>query len=681
MRKGRDRKGMLKGGDGVVEVRVKTLVFLVLALMLALSFGILIAAISSSNYQITRYGVTGGAENVSSETYGANVTAGESGVGNISSGSYNILVGFPNILSQTYEFVRKPSACTDSDGDCDYTNINADDNTYEDVNLKTDPYGWLNVTDWDSDIPAGYAVVSATLYVNWTNSSTPKTGNVYVEYINGGGGWSTCGGPIDGCHQAECQTSCDLSSLPASTINPLIVRFRGEDLDLLLPALGQIDYIYMKITYTDAPPEWRLQQTNDSDNKISDNATINLSAEGYDYFGLSYAWLETNESGGTWINYTGDYGGNYGSPKNLGDVADTWTQTNFTWQNNSVSGAYVGWRIWYNDTTGNLNVTDTGVFSVGVVAAGNLSVSLDYPTVHLDVVQNDTFWVNTTVTCVDADCGNVYGVLRYNASGAEPDTNVSTTSGDKPFWTSSGNAQSCGNMNQNDICMKNWSVNATGWFRTDYALDVNFSSGSVSNDTDNAEITIINSYQMYYGNATGNITLSISSGEQMIRFSVLSAAGVVFITDTDSSISWADLVEIGKDTGGSNSSSDFEEIDTVLNITGKPDSLNASYSTDGSKAKLTESFIVFNKTLSYTPVASNIGNSSFKTGIMWDSSDDVGGDSEFDSTDEEDLVFAVKMSESASCYGGDCDYEIKVPYALKSYKSGTDTVSFYVEFL
>jgi len=786
------------------------------------------------------------------------------------------------------KITRVPSACADADGNCAFGNINADDDTYEEVNLKTDPYGWLNVTDWNQDVSLGYIIVNATIYVNWTNSSTPKTGNVYVEYIDGGGGWQSCAGPVDGCHQAECQSSCTITSISLSSLNSLVVRFRGQDLDLLTPAYAKVDYIYMVVYYDDEPPQWRRQQTNDTDNKIPGSTTLNLSAEGYDYIGLGYAWLETNETAGTWINYTGVYSGNYSSPMYLGNAADAWTQSNFSWYNSSITEAWIGWKIWYNDTVngingtsagaflvdknpptltidspsnatnwshayngfaingtcsdtgagahyvytndshwstmdttpaasnltnasalvdgtqyyvrvtcndsvnntavkdayftydgtkpsyryrysndsddtisagvpivlaaqgydavglsyawletnetggtwinytgvysgnhtspmalgavaswtwsnftwendsvtngdvgwkiwyndsaGNIAVTDLGVFKIQSTANGNLYVSLDYPTGHLNVVQNDTFWVNATVTCVGANCGTVYGVLMYNASAAEPDTNVSTSAGATPLWTSSDNAQSCGTLNQNGICMLNWSVNATGWFLKGYALDVNFSSAAVNNDTDNANITIINSYQTYYGNTTGNITLALSSGSQMMRFNVTSASGVVFITDADSTISWTELVELGKKTDGSNSSNDFAEVDSVLGITGKPDSLNASYSTDGSKAKLTVSMTAFNATLSYVPVALNVGNSSFKTGILWDSSDDE-GNGEFDSTRKEDLVFVVKMSPAAACYGGNCDYEIKIPYALKSYKAGADLVSFYVDFL
>ncbi|GAH03235.1 unnamed protein product, partial [marine sediment metagenome] len=53
---------------------------------------------------------------------------------------------------------------------------------------------------------------------------------------------------------------------------------------------------------TDADsPSWRNQLQNSS--TVLTGESLNLSAEGYDYVGLDFAWLSTNESG-EWVNYT-----------------------------------------------------------------------------------------------------------------------------------------------------------------------------------------------------------------------------------------------------------------------------------------------------------------------------------------------------------------------------------------
>jgi len=91
------------------------------------------------------------------------------------------------------------------------------------------------------------------------------------------------------------------------------------------------------------------------------------------------------------------------------------------------------------------NDTDQNWASNGTtftVQVGNLTVNLTNPDpgVYTDsnpriVTQNTTFNVNATVTCRNANCGNVTGYLRYNASSSNPDTLISNITGVTPFYT------------------------------------------------------------------------------------------------------------------------------------------------------------------------------------------------------------------------------------------------------
>lgn len=55
----------------------------------------------------------------------------------------------------------------------------------------------------------------------------------------------------------------------------------------------------------------------------------------------------------------------YDSPIDMNDVADTWTWSNFTWTNSSISaGTTIQWRIYYNDTSANENVTSIQSFTI-----------------------------------------------------------------------------------------------------------------------------------------------------------------------------------------------------------------------------------------------------------------------------------------------------------------------------
>jgi peptidoglycan/xylan/chitin deacetylase (PgdA/CDA1 family) len=52
------------------------------------------------------------------------------------------------------------------------------------------------------------------------------------------------------------------------------------------------------------------------------------------------------------------------TPMSMGDAAETWIPSNFVWQSNVPAGTNVGWRIYYSDTSGNLNMTDIKTFKV-----------------------------------------------------------------------------------------------------------------------------------------------------------------------------------------------------------------------------------------------------------------------------------------------------------------------------
>ncbi|MHA1971479.1 MAG: hypothetical protein ACTSW1_00720 [Candidatus Hodarchaeales archaeon] len=84
--------------------------------------------------------------------------------------------------------------------------------------------------------------------------------------------------------------------------------------------------------------------------------------------------------------------------------ATTWTWSNFTWQNSSVpSGTVVGWRIYYNDTSANENVTDTKTFSI------NAMPETSTPIVKPDVAYTtDDLLCNATITDVENSTVGAY---------------------------------------------------------------------------------------------------------------------------------------------------------------------------------------------------------------------------------------------------------------------------------
>ncbi|RLG01856.1 hypothetical protein DRN58_00840 [Thermococci archaeon] len=107
------------------------------------------------------------------------------------------------------------------------------------------------------------------------------------------------------------------------------------------------------------PPTWSNQNqtiNGQCTDVVHRGDTIKLSAYWTDNIELSRALLETNETG-TWENKT-----SYESPQDLTGTSD-WS--NFTWSNSSITpGTKVGWRIYANDTTGNINQTNVMSFTV-----------------------------------------------------------------------------------------------------------------------------------------------------------------------------------------------------------------------------------------------------------------------------------------------------------------------------
>lgn len=129
---------------------------------------------------------------------------------------------------------------------------------------------------------------------------------------------------------------------------------------------------------------------------------------------------------------------------------------------------------------------------------GFLNVTMIAPPlgVNTSVGQNRTFVLTANVTCLDANsnptatCGQVNGSARYNFTGAAPNAQINTTSGNVPLW-STGN-QTAGVLNYTNTSSMIWTVNASGKIGLTFSLDVNFTSNlSIqANDTSNTNITI-----------------------------------------------------------------------------------------------------------------------------------------------------------------------------------------------
>jgi len=133
-------------------------------------------------------------------------------------------------------------------------------------------------------------------------------------------------------------------------------------------------------------PTW--QSLGNTTNIPAMTTNNSLWAQGQDETSLEWAWLETNETG-VWKNHTDNL---YGSPLSMGSTVATWTTANFSWYNTTTAGnTGVGWRIWFNDSSGNENVTDNLVFTIQpTISISLVTASTSFETLAIGASDNTT---------------------------------------------------------------------------------------------------------------------------------------------------------------------------------------------------------------------------------------------------------------------------------------------------
>lgn len=197
------------------------------------------------------------------------------------------------------------------------------------------------------------------------------------------------------------------------------------------------------------------------------------------------------------------------------------------------------------------------------------------------------------------------------------------------------------------------------------------------NNNANVSISIV-MYQYYYGNITANLLLGTSN--DTIFFNPLNLTtfrGNIFITDADSVFSFTKLQALGRDIDNNSVSDDFSDLDYNMNTSGFSDSINSIW-TDNTdipiytnSSKITSLFTLHN-----VPLVNSSNDSNFETGILWDTSDDMSNNFQYDTTDKEDVIFITSFDTTTNA-GKDYLYKIKVPALLRNYKGNNDKVALY----
>jgi hypothetical protein len=171
----------------------------------------------------------------------------------------------------------------------------------------------------------------------------------------------------------------------------------------------------------------------------------------------------------------------------------TYNPTNFISSDGKI-------RVRLNTTISNVSTTlkEEYVQFYLFYSVGYLEVKLISPDANTInyIIQNQTFWVNASVTCRNGDCGIVNGTVLYNLTSNYPDTPINTTYGDKSFFineTPASATKTCGVLLENQNCNLSWLVNATGDTSTYWKIGVVFNSNFSyinKNSTENATIYI-----------------------------------------------------------------------------------------------------------------------------------------------------------------------------------------------
>ncbi len=182
-------------------------------------------------------------------------------------------------------------------------------------------------------------------------------------------------------------------------------------------------------------------------------------------------------------------------------------------------------------------------------------------------------------------------------------------------------------------------------------------------------------YQVFYGNSTAMKLLGNSS--ILFNFGTDPVKNIYFV-NKDRSISWASLQAIGRTKSNGNASNDFNEVDQVLNLSIYPGNVNDSYSIDGSTPRTSATYNIYGTPLQYVPTIKSTNSTAFKTGMLWDTTQDL-GTGEFSTAVNEDLVFVAAINSSQQGAFGSYDYEIKVPIALENYKGSSHLLNIYYE--
>lgn len=222
------------------------------------------------------------------------------------------------------------------------------------------------------------------------------------------GSW--CGYSLDNSANTTL-TDCSNSTLSSLSEGSHNVTIYAND------TAGNMNKSNAGIFSVSLPLTYSSNGTNVSSNIVGKFGSITLFANWTDLEGLGYAWLWTNETGGTGRNYTD---GTYRSPLDINSTSSqTWS--NFTWRNTSINaGDVIAWRIYANDTTSKENSTVQSIFTIDN-SPPTFNNTKNTSALYNDSVQINISWYDNSVHTVlfESNFSNILTNYTATRSGNE----------------------------------------------------------------------------------------------------------------------------------------------------------------------------------------------------------------------------------------------------------------------
>jgi hypothetical protein len=202
----------------------------------------------------------------------------------------------------------------------------------------------------------------------------------------------------------------------------------------------------------------------------------------------------------------------------------------------------------------------------------------------------------------------------------------------------------------------------------------------LTNNKDN-NLVVVELYQYFYGNVTVDLILATSASSLFVEYSNLSGlSGHILVAHADAVFSFENLQAITRNIDGNFVSGDFDNVDSGLNSTSFSDSIKQVFGAGTNTPIETRSFNLSSGVINNVPVAQSTDNANFKTGILWDTADDLGNE-RYDASDKETLVFITEINPQQTGKYGVYDYELRVPALLRDYEGSGSNLVFYVEII